>query len=166
MKPSRFWAKPKIKAFFSILLAILFVGGCSLPHPVPKPAPEPGKISQATVQRAVDGDTIALTNGEKVRLIGIDTPERGQCGWAEARALMSGYVAGKTVVLRQSANNTKDRYGRLVRYVEVDHHDVGLLMIKAGRAVARYDSRDGYPHHFREKTYWAADAKSPSTNVC
>ena len=39
-------------------------------------------------------------------------------------------------------------------------------MPSLGRAIARYDSRDGYGRHPREDTYVAADAASPNANVC
>ena len=54
-----------------------------------------------------------------------------------------------------------DRYGRLLRYVDVNGVDAGLRQIKQGQAVARYDSRDGYGTHARETAYVSADAASP-----
>ena len=54
-----------------------------------------------------------------------------------------------------------DRYGRSLRYVDVDGVDAGLRLITQGYAVARYDSRDGYGRHAREAAYVRADARSP-----
>jgi hypothetical protein len=50
-----------------------------------------------------------------------------------------------------------DRYGRLLRYVDVDGLDTGQRLIETGLARARYDSRDGYGAHDREAAYVAAD---------
>jgi hypothetical protein len=118
------------------------------------------------VNRVVDGDTIVLTNGAKVRLIGMDAPETGECGYTAARNLLASYVVGKNLTLASGARDDKDRYGRLLRYVNIGSTDAGLKLIQAGRAIARYDSRDGYGRHDREATYIKADAASKNANVC
>ena len=118
------------------------------------------------VSRVVDGDTITLSTGAKVRLIGIDAPEVGQCGHSAATQLLASYVLGKDITLTAGARTDKDRYGRLLRYVNVGSLDAGLKLIQAGRAIARYDSRDGYGAHPRESLYIRADAASKNTNVC
>jgi endonuclease YncB( thermonuclease family) len=127
-------------------------------------APPPSTALMAT--RAIDGDTVVLSDGSRVRLAGIDTPERGQCGHGEATALLASLVEGRPVVLHPAGSTDVDRYGRLIRYVEHSGSDVNLAMIDAGRAVARYDSRDGYGAHIREPIYVAADTASPSVNRC
>ena len=53
--------------------------------------------------------------------------------------------------------NDADQYGRILRYVDTTQGvDVGLSLVTAGLAVARYDSTDGYPAHPRETDYHAA----------
>jgi hypothetical protein len=120
----------------------------------------PAAAPAVTVRAVVDGDTVDLSDGERVRIIGIDTPERGQPGYSEAAAAMTAMVLGRQVVLSPGAQQDRDRYGRLLRYLDVDGQDVGLAMISQGWAIARYDSRDGYGHHSREATYVAADQAS------
>jgi hypothetical protein len=110
------------------------------------------------VTDVVDGDTLDVSSGMRVRIIGIDTPERGDCGFDAATASLRSLVAGKTVTLVAGARDDTDRYGRLLRYVDTsDGIDVGLAQIQADVAVSRYDSRDGYGHHTREAAYVAAD---------
>ncbi len=58
--------------------------------------------------------------------------------------------------LTESDEDT-DRYGRLLRYVNIGRMDAGLRQIRRGFAIARYDSRDGYGFHPREPAYIAAD---------
>jgi endonuclease YncB( thermonuclease family) len=60
------------------------------------------------------------------------------------------------------AKDNADRYGRLLRYVDVGGVDAGLQELEAGFAVARYDSRDGYGAHPREASYIATDQQVPS----
>ena len=74
------------------------------------------------VARVIDGDTIELENGERVRYIGMDTPETVhpskpvQCFGKAASAENSKLVSGKTVRLEKDVSDT-DKYGRLLRYV-------------------------------------------------
>ncbi len=123
----------------------------------------PGDSAVATsrVATVVDGDTLRLDDGRTVRLVGIDTPERGECGYGEATRRLARLVDGERVSLRISDEDT-DRYGRLLRYVDVGSTDAGLELIEDGLAVARYDSRDGYGRHPRQSAYVRADASSPN----
>jgi endonuclease YncB( thermonuclease family) len=114
----------------------------------------------AKVIRVVDGDTI-VTNRGTVRLVGIDTPERGKCGFGAATAKAKRLAPrGSTVRLtRPSGTDDKDRYGRILRYVSYKGGDLGGAQIKAGMAKARYDARDGYAWHPKQAPYVAWDAK-------
>lgn len=139
--------------------------------PVPKPAPpptaEPGlKEISATFTAVVDGDTIKTSAGT-VRLIGIDTPERGECGYDEAAMIIGKLLAhGDPITLElPEGQNDTDRYDRLIRYVRTSGGiDLGLLELETGNAIARYDSRDGYPEHPREAEYHAAQTATINQN--
>jgi endonuclease YncB( thermonuclease family) len=98
------------------------------------------------VTYVVDGDTIdvRLANGilERVRLIGIDTPERGTCHAADATAAARSLAQGKQVSLvGDGTQATRDRYGRLLAYVWLPGgHDLGFQLIGGGHgAVYVYD---------------------------
>lgn len=142
-------------------------GGSAGGVPVPESsgsAGEPsyeGHAESAIVRSIVDGDTLKTDVGT-VRVIGIDTPERGECGYAEAKAFVATALpVGSAVTLeRPDGQRDTDRYDRLLRYVYYPDGvtDLGLEQILAGNAVARYDSRDGYPEHPREGAY--VDAQS------
>lgn len=126
-----------------------------------EPAPvEKKRAPTYLVTRVVDGDTIELGNGESVRLVGIDTPERGECGYDQATANMERLVLAKRVRLGVS-DEDRDKYDRLLRYVNVGSKDAGLRQVARGFAIARYDSRDGYGYHQRENKYIATDKASP-----
>jgi len=102
---------------------------------------------QGTVTYIVDGDTLDVAGIGRVRLTGIDTPERGQCGYSEAKNNLSKLTLNRTVEL---TGTKSDKYGRMIRYVDIGEDDAGLDQISAGYAIARYDSRDGYGTHARE----------------
>lgn len=120
------------------------------------------ETATVVVTHVIDGDTVEVSSGHRVRLIGIDTPERGQCGYDQATANLASLVRGKEVTLVSGARDNTDQYGRLLRYIEVGNIDAGLEQIKAGYAIARYDSRDGYGAHPREQSYIAADNAAPN----
>jgi endonuclease YncB( thermonuclease family) len=124
------------------------------------PGPEGSEARSARVASVTDGDTLRLGDGEAVRLVGIDAPERGTCGSERATRLLTKLTWGKQVTLLAPVDD-RDRYGRLLRYVDVGTVDAGLRLIESGLAVARYDSRDGYDAHPREQQYVHADRASP-----
>jgi endonuclease YncB( thermonuclease family) len=130
------------------------------PKPTKQPAPKPTFL----VAAVIDGDTIRLGNGETVRLVGIDTPEDGQCGSIRAAENLTSLVLGRRVHLTVS-DEDHDQYGRLLRYVDLGPVDAGLRQIKDGFAIARYDSRDGYGFHPREPLYIRAD-RAHANDAC
>ncbi|MCR2814297.1 thermonuclease family protein [Microbacterium jiangjiandongii] len=144
-----------------LLIAALVVIGLSLSAEGPRADQRGAEASAAQavdVLAITDGDTIDTTAG-KVRLIGIDTPERGEVGFADAGAELGAFLsAGPVTLVAVTGNDDTDRYGRLLRYVRVDGRDAGAHMLQTGWATARYDSRDGYDGHPLEAEYIALDA--------
>ena len=85
---------------------------------VEQATPNNSGLDKAVVRRVIDGDTIVLYNGERVRFIGIDAPEIGEPGADEATQFVRDMVEGQTVWLEASGND-RDRFNRLRRYVWV-----------------------------------------------
>lgn len=128
------------------------------PQCAPAPAPAPAAPT-AIVTRVIDGDTVELDNGDTVRLIGIDAPEIGQPCADMAKQLVENQALNKPVSLPGGARDDRDRYGRALRYVDIDIvNDVGMNLLRSGMAVPRYNSTDGYGSHPREAAYAAAAA--------
>lgn len=88
------------------------------------------------VARVLDGDTIDLRNGKRVRLVQIDSPETGECYGNQAGRVLSKILpAGANVVLeRDPVLDDVDRYGRLLRYVSKGGTNVNLVLVKRGTA--------------------------------
>ncbi|QQS44272.1 thermonuclease family protein [Candidatus Roizmanbacteria bacterium] len=103
-------------------------------------------MQRATVSRVIDGDTVELETGEKVRYIGVDTPETKhpnkpvQCFGREAAQKNKELVEGKEILLEKDVSET-DRYGRLLRYIYLPNPEatdeaifVNELLIEQGFA--------------------------------
>ncbi|MBP2030637.1 micrococcal nuclease [Methanohalophilus levihalophilus] len=111
--------------------------------------------STDTVVRVVDGDTLVLTSGEKVRLIGINTPEVGELYYDEATAFLSELVLGKEVLLEGDTSN-RDKYGRLLRYVRVNGIFVNEQLVREGFAEEKaYEPDTRYQPLFEEAEGYA-----------
>jgi micrococcal nuclease len=91
------------------------------------------------VSRVIDGDTVVISGGIRVRYIGIDTPETDHGDPAirrlafEATEFNKRLVLGKKVTLRYDAQR-HDKYGRLLAYVYADGVFVNAALVKHGYA--------------------------------
>jgi endonuclease YncB( thermonuclease family) len=99
--------------------------------------------SAGNVVKVVDGDTLKVrVDGvgiRSVRLIGIDTPEtygRAECGGRKASRRMRELapVGSRVVLVSDPSQADRDRYGRLLRYVERRGKDVGRAQVNLGQA--------------------------------
>lgn len=103
----------------------------------------------ARVVRVIDGDTIELEGGRKVRYIGIDTPETVdprktvQCFGKEAAEKNREWVLGKEVRLEKDISEV-DRYGRLLRYVFVRIGET-KMMVNEGLVREGFAKSSSYP---------------------
>jgi endonuclease YncB( thermonuclease family) len=102
--------------------------------------------SSVVIARVIDGDTVALSNGKKVRLVQIDTPELGggECySQAARRALLRLTPVGSAVLLEADpALDRVDRYGRLLRYVKRDGVNVNIRLVLVGAAAPYFYGGD------------------------
>jgi micrococcal nuclease len=109
-------------------------------------AASPCGPTHAVVERVIDGDTIVLAGGAKVRYLLVDANEttdgHADCFGAQARSLNQSLVEGKAVDLAYD-EQCQDKYGRLLAYVSVDGRDVGSLLVEGGYACVLYIPPDG-----------------------
>jgi micrococcal nuclease len=108
------------------------------------------------VKRVVDGDTILLANGERVRLIGVDTPETKhpqkpvQYFGKEAYLFTKQMVEGKEIKLEFDWQR-RDKYGRLLAYVYLlDGTFLNAEIIKQGYGFAYTRFPFKYLQEFRK----------------
>lgn len=94
----------------------------------------------ARVAEAVDGDTLLLADGRRVRILGLDAPETLHPGMAgpqplgpEAAARLKALVEGRTVGLERD-HSESDHYGRLLRHVWSGDDLVAARLLSEGLA--------------------------------
>lgn len=112
----------------------------------------------ATLVRVIDGDTIDVrinSSTERVRYIGVNTPERNQPGYSEATQANRSLVESGPLWLARDVSD-RDRFGRLLRYVIAGEQFVNLALVEQGMAQAAT-----YPPDVRcVDTYLAAQQRA------
>lgn len=132
------------------------------------PSEQIGNVNNASddnktikVIRIIDGDTVELEGGDRVRYIGMDTPElsSNDCFSREATNKNKELVENKEVKLEKDVSE-KDRYGRLLAYVYVGDTFVNLELVRQGFAKAyTYPPDVKYSSQFVEAEKYARDNK-------
>lgn len=84
-----------------------------------------------TVVRIIDGDTFVLSDGSKIRITAVDTPEKGEKLYDEACRMLDSLILNKQVTIRPLATGT-DRYGRILAEVFIDTVNVGARILRSG----------------------------------
>ncbi len=127
-----------MRRILPVALLLLGLSGIFAPPPAAGSEPTPVRNAgfDAVVVRVQDGDSLLVrrlgqTRSERLRISGIDAPERQQAYGDASRAALAALVEGERVWVVPAK---KDRYGRLVALVELDERDIGLAMIEGGHA--------------------------------
>jgi len=104
----------------------------------------------AVITKVLDGDTVVISGGDHVRLLGIDADEPGYPCYAAAKKRLEELVLGKTAVLERD-NENLDQYSRKLRYIFLDGKNINTQMAAEGLAIARF-----YPENQKYKNEIAA----------
>lgn len=93
--------------------------------------------TEAVVERVIDGDTIELVGGERIRYLMVNAPEttggKNECYGTNAVTFNTDLVRGKLVQLRHDID-CEDQFGRTLAYVSVNGQEVNTLLIERGYA--------------------------------
>jgi len=119
------------RTLLAAVVALMLLAGCG-------GAEQETGGPNVTVARVVDGDTLVLTDGRRVRLVQTDAPEvdEGECYAGRATAALERLVPkGSRVVLEgDPALDDVDRFGRLLRYVLRGETNANLELVRRGAA--------------------------------
>lgn len=83
------------------------------------------------VRYVIDGDTFVLNNGDTIRLLGIDTPEKGDALYDRAGYELQRRITGRQLTFE---GNTEDKYGRKLREVFAEGTHVNVELVQDGWA--------------------------------
>lgn len=109
----------------TLLILVILAAGCASTYP-----------TQTTlVTKVIDGDTVVVEGGQRVRLLNIDSRERGEECYGEAKRRLEELVLLKNVTLERDKEN-QDRYDRLLRHIYVGNMSANLQMVNDGLAIA------------------------------
>ncbi len=133
-----------------VLVLAAMIGACASPTTgrslkpdssaaavVDNPPPSDARI--ADVLFVQDGDSIRVRldgQDERLRLIGINTPEQGECFGDDARSILDDLIGGKQILVDTDVEPF-DQYGRILGYVWLDDLFVNAEMVRQGAALAR-----------------------------
>ncbi|MBU3906640.1 MAG: thermonuclease family protein [Nanoarchaeota archaeon] len=120
---------------------------------------------KAVVERVVDGDTVIVNKNESVRLLGINTPEKGEFYFAEAKRFLEELIvnANRSIEMEKGKED-KDLYKRLLRYVYINRENANLKLVENGFANFYFPSgKDRYYKTFQEA--WQECVES-NKNLC
>jgi micrococcal nuclease len=121
-----------------------------------------------TVQAVVDGDTFDLSDGTRVRLLLVDTPEitngHNDCYGQEAAAFTRGLIEGAVVQLSYDEAACKDRYGRTLAWVTVGGTELNTALVRQGYACSLYIKPGGAARAEEFDTY-ESEAKTNRTGM-
>lgn len=129
-------------------------------------------VEKVTVDRVVDGDTIVLKDGRKVRYLNIDTPETVKentpirCYGKEASSFNRDVVSGKNILM-VGDKEKQDKYGRELRFIFLQGTDttkkelsINAIMVRKGFARASIiKPNDTFAQIFRDLEATARDQK-------
>lgn len=93
------------------------------------------------VTKVIDGDTVVVSGGEHVRLLGIDADEKGYPCYDAARLRLEALTLNRQVILEKDVSDV-DRYGRCLRSIFTNGSNVGLQLVQEGLVVARFYEPD------------------------
>jgi len=98
-----------------------------------------GEREEKVVSRVIDGDTLELIGGEKVRLIGINTPEKSRGLYLKAKEFVQELVENKSVEIE---NYGFDKYGRSLAYVFIGGVNLNRKILEMGFGTLYYYEKD------------------------
>ncbi|WP_258182929.1 thermonuclease family protein [Enhygromyxa salina] len=102
--------------------------------------------TSGVVERVIDGDTMVLESGDRVRYILVNTPEitdgKNECWGSQASDYNSMQVLGRTVTIEYD-QECRDQYGRLLGYVSVEDLEINRALLENGFACILHISPNG-----------------------
>lgn len=119
-----------------------------------------GNEETIVIDRVIDGDTVVVDK-QSYRLLGINTPEKGEYLYAEAKNYTTNLVLNKSIIAEEKG---KDRYDRVLAYIYNEDKNINLELIKEG--YANYYFPEGKDIHYEEFSKAWQECIKENKNLC
>ena len=119
------------------------------------------------IYRVIDGDTLELDSGQKLRLKGINTPEKSMPFYQEATEFTRQLIENKSVKIE---SHGRDKYGRILSYIFLNNQNINSEILAEGLGALYYYEEDKHYEELKQaeefarlsqKGFWK---KSPNAN--
>ena len=156
-------------ASFALLIGL---ASCSSSSPLPNGQADLVKIADGKIVKVVDGDTVDIDidgHTERVRLIGVNTPETKhptkpiECFGPEASAYLTQLLPKGTTVRIERDVEARDRYGRMLLYLYLGSNDLFINLDLVARGYGTPMSIE--PNTFHRNDFVRAAAQAEAANV-
>jgi endonuclease YncB( thermonuclease family) len=113
---------------------------------------DPKTIREIKISEVIDGDTLKTTEGEKIRLKGINTPESDMPLSEEAKNLLEFLTKNKTLKLESHGT---DKYGRTLGYIFEKSQNINEKILSRGLATLYYYEKDNHYKNLKQAEEFA-----------
>lgn len=97
-------------------------------------------LSTIECNKVIDGDTVKLRDGRTVRLVGVNTPEKGVKGYAASKKFLEKICLDSSVelILKVDSMKPTDKYGRVLGVIYANGRNINKMLLKEGLAEIMY----------------------------
>ncbi|MFA5856957.1 MAG: thermonuclease family protein [Candidatus Pacearchaeota archaeon] len=155
------------RLFIFILIIIIFII-VSIIYNTNNSSINFNNIEISSINEVIDGDTIILETNEKVRLLGINTPEKSKPYYNEAKNFLNQFKDDNIYLKKDKEDN--DRYNRKLRYIFKDSRFINVEILENGLATTLMIDNLIYEEKFKKAEKFARDNKiglwKLSSDIC
>jgi len=112
----------------------------------------PDLLITAKVIKIIDGDTLTLEDQTKLRLLGINTPEKNQPYYQEAKQFLTDLVQNKTI---QIESHGPDKYQRTLAHISLNNQNINAAILTNGLATLYYYDKDSHYDELKQAEEFA-----------
>lgn len=158
-----------------LILTLLLIIFLAVNYPFLDSKLERALLGQETqtvfISRVIDGDTVASNNlNQSIRLLGINSPERGEPYYEEAKAFLEALILNRSVTLEFTGQRT-DKYQRTLAYIISNNQNINIQLVEQGLANPyQYSGKDKYSNQIQAAWQTCLQNQinlcTPSTHDC
>ncbi|MFH0808092.1 MAG: thermonuclease family protein [archaeon] len=147
-----------------IIITILFLTSLAFYYQITEPT---SSLTTAQVTKIIDGDTLETNDTTKIRLLGINTPEKNQPLYQEAKDYLTTLTQNQTI---QIESYGPDKYQRTLAHIFLEKQNINAKILSNGLATLYYYEKDSHYKELQQAEEFARNnnlglwEKSPNTH--